>query len=430
MFRQSVRTLALLGAVLVAGCMTGAPEHPTQVQSVENDPFSPDIVINGADAGHAYPLVLDESFGWYIRSFINKSSHAVSHQLYFESIHPPPLSHFFAANDDTARAMPIVKIAATRDCDPRPCSDDEVVGVDLDDAVLRSRVLTGYAVKVLGRDGSQYILKMTPGMIKVQLDAVEEALASLGAPSLARRDTPQDNACPPMGVHVLPLTDKDPPRTEHPSLRGVRVIGVDSGSPAAKAGVVTGDVITEFNFAPIQSCQDLIVAITGTSRNLNTVDLRGTDAKGTRWTRNVSMADLVAAALTVVKQSDLASATAPAPVAPAAPPASQLKPPTLSLTETPEGPSIGVILAPEPIAASLMTGNYPRKGAYIAFVMPNSPAKLAGLTVNTVIVTYDGKPIDSAAALVEAVKGSGTGRQIPIEVVDRMGTRMTLMVGM
>jgi len=64
-------------------------------------------------------------------------------------------------------------------------------------------------------------------------------------------------------------------------------------------------------------------------------------------------------------------------------------------------------------------------GAVIAEVSPGSPADLAGMKVDDVVIEADGSPVDGQPALVAAIRDKSPGDSIKIDVL-RAGKRITL----
>jgi len=161
-------------AVGVAGC--GTNRDATRIQGIVNDPFSPAIEIDGA-------FLWSNPFGgptrkWYLVSLVDRKTQAVTHELYFYINYRPPMARFQFAADDIARELPVVKIEHSRDCSGVSCLEYESIGVVLDEQTLRGRMLTGYKIKVSARDGTAYVLEITPRMIQLQVDALENVLKS------------------------------------------------------------------------------------------------------------------------------------------------------------------------------------------------------------------------------------------------------------
>ncbi len=86
---------------------------------------------------------------------------------------------------------------------------------------------------------------------------------------------------------------------------------------------------------------------------------------------------------------------------------------------------LGVQMQPSPMAK--LTVGYEGPGALVGAVIEGSPAELAGLRANDVIVRYNGEAIENRAALFTLVQKSRVGQEIPIEVW-RSGEISTLTV--
>lgn len=65
------------------------------------------------------------------------------------------------------------------------------------------------------------------------------------------------------------------------------------------------------------------------------------------------------------------------------------------------------------------------QGAIISSVQPNSPASLAGIRENDIVLSVDGEPIDGQAGLVAAIRDASPGQTVTIELL-RDGKRMTV----
>src|SRR5690606_10819411 len=67
------------------------------------------------------------------------------------------------------------------------------------------------------------------------------------------------------------------------------------------------------------------------------------------------------------------------------------------------------------------------RGALVAGTLEDGPAAAAGLAQGDVILSFDGKPIDSMIALPRIVAATKSGETVPIEVL-RDGARKTIEV--
>jgi len=65
------------------------------------------------------------------------------------------------------------------------------------------------------------------------------------------------------------------------------------------------------------------------------------------------------------------------------------------------------------------------QGAIISSVQPNSPASLAGIRENDIVLSVDGEPIDGQAGLVAAIRDASPGQTVTIDLL-RDGKRMTV----
>ena len=63
------------------------------------------------------------------------------------------------------------------------------------------------------------------------------------------------------------------------------------------------------------------------------------------------------------------------------------------------------------------------RGAAVVGVIPTSPAAAAGIRVREVIVSFDGRPISSAADLSTALAGSAPGQAVQVGLVAKSGRR-------
>jgi serine protease Do len=174
---------------------------------------------------------------------------------------------------------------------------------------------------------------------------------------------------------------------------GALVASVQPDSPADKAGIQAGDVITQFGGSPIKSVSDLPLLV-------------GNTPVGTKVQATVMRAGSEKTLDVTVEQ--LAGESA--------------KPDTLASAK-PESGSLGVAVE-TPSAAERkdndLTGN---QGVIIREVLPDSPAKQAGLEEGDIILAVNNSPIHSAAELKAAVKAAPTGKPMAMLVVQDGKTR-------
>jgi hypothetical protein len=234
-------------AVLVASCGGGAV-------AVKDDEFSKVIRIVGP-SGVDNPFIGTKT-EYHLVSFIAKAEpHQVEHRIeasfYYD--HDVPTQSFLVAADDAAEALPLKRLFSSGCGFQTSCKKVETVGIEVADAMLRQRALTGYRVKVAARSGDARILTLTPAMLIQQLNAVD-AHIDHGNLQLGE-DKPH------LGVFAI-CADVHP--YDGPP-RGLIVVQVTSGSPADAAGVTTGDVLLAFDRRPIRTFSDVVGTLQGLS---------------------------------------------------------------------------------------------------------------------------------------------------------------------
>lgn len=173
------RALAALLVLIVTGCTPPGPPHV----AIEDDEFSPQATVLGVS-------LADRPFGgiyrtWFLRSFVDKRSHAVTHQLYVELSYDGDRMIFNRAADDTATPLPVLRIdRSTLYCDRQIdfCTRAETIAVEVSDAELRARAASGFRIKISAHSGDALILAITPQMIDLQLAAVDHLRQAAAAP--------------------------------------------------------------------------------------------------------------------------------------------------------------------------------------------------------------------------------------------------------
>jgi hypothetical protein len=166
---------ALLVVFLLAACAAPQP-HVT----VTDDAFSSQVEL----FGWGY---YERSFGeigrtWRLRSWVDKQTHAVVHQLYIELNYDDDYQDFDSAADDAARALAVLPIDRNSMCRSIDCTHFETLGVAIDDATLRARAAQGLRVKISARRGATLILALSPIQIGLQLAAIDRLTRPAAAP--------------------------------------------------------------------------------------------------------------------------------------------------------------------------------------------------------------------------------------------------------
>lgn len=162
----------LFTAVLIAGCTTTG-DAPKQISRVENDQFSKNITIVG---GQQYVNPLGGTFrSWLIRTWIDKKTQKVTHQLYVEISYIGEWKYFQMASDDKATSLHVDRISTHVGNCSGGCSLDEAIGISLSDAELRARLGQGYPIKISAKSGDALIIVVSPEQIRLQLEAIDKS---------------------------------------------------------------------------------------------------------------------------------------------------------------------------------------------------------------------------------------------------------------
>lgn len=155
--------------------------------------------------------------------------------------------------------------------------------------------------------------------------------------------------------------------------KGVLVASVEPGGPADKAGIRSGDVITQFDRKPVESGRDLSRAVAAMRP--------GTQASAT-VIRDGKSQELT---VTIGQRSDEQTARLTAP------------------DDADGGKRLGLALSPIPEAARGQLGLDPGvAGVLIQRVDPNGPAADAGLQQGDVIVSANNQPVSAPADVARA----------------------------
>ncbi len=171
---------------------------------------------------------------------------------------------------------------------------------------------------------------------------------------------------------------------------GALVAGVEANSPAAKAGLLPGDVISAVDGQAVESPRDLALDVSSLKPGVDTVLSVLRD--GAARTVNVAVSELPSDRV-VSRDEGNGGDT--------------------------HGKSIGLALAP---LSSDMRGrlNLPNdaKGAVVAQVQPGSPAQASGLRQGDVIVGVGTKAVNSPEDAVSAIRQStNAGRTVALRVL-------------
>jgi serine protease Do len=242
-----------------------------------------------------------------------------------------------------------------------------------------------------------------------------------------------------LGIGVAEIDAERAKALKLKEVRGVEVKSVDSGSPAAKAGLKEGDVVLEYNGQGIEGTEQFVRLVheTPVERQVKLEVWRN----GANQTLNATIGRRADNFALMTPEGD-ESFTIEGPAVPAMPP----MPP---MPETPTTPW----MAPMPPAAPMM-GDFAqvmrahsgmlgveceslgdqlaaffgvKDGVLVREVYKDSPAEKAGIRAGDVIVKMDGETVTSAREISSVLRAARTKHTFPVIVV-RDKKEMTITV--
>jgi hypothetical protein len=165
-------------------------------------------------------------------------------------------------------------------CPTGECTYTESLAVDVDEALLR-HIAQGYVpgkpelwrFRILAKGAPDYRGALSNAEVAGLLAKVDSYVQN---PTTAQAPPAPPPARLDFGISGLPVA----PSAEAPNRAGVLVVSVSPGSIAQKAGIITGDIIYEFEGRPIRSPSDLQAAVTASAtRSTARIELfRGSEA--------------------------------------------------------------------------------------------------------------------------------------------------------
>src|SRR5437867_3381850 len=191
-----------------------------------------------------------------------------------------------------------------------------------------------------------------------------------------------------LGVGIQPVTPDIAKSLGRAETTGVLVASVSEGSPAEKAGLKAGDIITEYDGRKVERASDLPRAVAGTPVGR---DVRlGVVRDGTPMTLTAKVAALDAKEPREADRGERAK------------------------------PTLGLAVQPLTPALAQQLGVKATQGLVVQNVQDGSPAADAGFERGDVIVEVNKKPVKSVAELKESVVKHGKGKPmlVPIQRQD------------
>lgn len=217
-----------------------------------------------------------------------------------------------------------------------------------------------------------------------------------------------------IGVSIRDLASDEVAKAKLTQPGGVLVQDVREGSPAARAGLMTGDIIVEFDGERVRSASQFtrLVRETAPGRQVTSGVVRGgsrrdvqiTPDSGDRVTRVPDLRPLEPRLRALPEIPDLD--------------------PTPDLRVTPRG-QIGLTLVP--LTEQLATYFGTKEGVLVSTVANGSAAAQAGLKAGDVITDVNGRRIQSVADAMRIVRDAKPGTALDMRVL-RDKKEMTIKV--
>ncbi len=167
-----MRALTILGLVPVflAGCASVQPAIVDRGNAVQ---------VAGPE--HSRTSILNEGTNWRLVSVVDKSTHAVSHQIDIQKTYQSGLRYYDTALD--AQGIPLRVTADLDDIysDCIVCMGHvrEAMVVAAPDPLLRANAATGYMIELKAESGETLDVYLSPAELQAQLQAVDAQAAPL-----------------------------------------------------------------------------------------------------------------------------------------------------------------------------------------------------------------------------------------------------------
>ena len=190
MLRKIILIFSLLAAV------------PANAVSIEDDRFSKTIVFKGESKRHLQGSGPSDSNVLFIRSWLEKETGRVTHQLYVNhTYHSDGWKFWSRASDENANDLRFVSIDRDVKVFIGCCLYSEDFGISIAESILDKSKSTGLLIKIYAKSGDQKILNISAEQIASQLFAIEQKKISLStqAPSVPKQ-SPQRPATDSLGL--------------------------------------------------------------------------------------------------------------------------------------------------------------------------------------------------------------------------------------
>ena len=204
-----------------------------------------------------------------------------------------------------------------------------------------------------------------------------------------------------IGVGIRDVTSDDAAKAKLGQPSGAYVESVREGSPAAKAGMQSGDIVVDFDGERVRSASHFtrLVQESVPNRELNAVVVRGTSKQTLKIAPEASSAfNLLSGNARVRAQRQLPDLNLNSRGN------LNFDTDTLRRVIPANGATLGVTVAP--LSDQLASYFGVKEGVLVSGVTSNSPAAAAGVRAGDVITAINGQPVSSSADLSRALRDS------------------------
>jgi hypothetical protein len=207
----------------------------------------------------------------YLRSVIDNKTGQKSFQVYAWTIYSGRLRSYETADYQTAagpKSVPAIQIGKEMaNCAVGDCMYTERVAFPVDEELLRQLAAgnvpgkpTIWAYKFIAKIGPDYAGGLSSAEIAGLLAKVDEYTNALPA---VKANATSASLKRDLGISGMPVAATP----EQPNRAGILVFGVNSGSVAQKSGIITGDILYEFDGHPIKALDELEAAVAACALN-------------------------------------------------------------------------------------------------------------------------------------------------------------------
>ncbi len=247
-------------------------EHFRDTATVKDDPVDAITTISTENgyAEHTGPMRMvwnDE----YLTSAIDKKTGQKSFQVYAWTIYSGRLRSYESVNYQTPagpKSVPAIQIGKeTANCAVGDCLYTERVAFPVDEDLLRQLAAgnvpgkpTIWAYRFIAKTGPDYAGGLSSAEIAGLLAKIDEYTNAL---PVVKANATSASLKRDLGISGLPVAAT----SDQPNRAGILVFGVNGGSVAQKSGIITGDILYEFDGHPVKSLDELEAAVAACAAN-------------------------------------------------------------------------------------------------------------------------------------------------------------------